>query len=531
MKRQHALIKTILIFTLVHMLIVQWPLVNQVLRMVDVTRMNGAYALFVIELVQFCLLAGILGLISLFSITLMRVVAGLVLIVDVVALYFMTGFGVIMNQEMIANILNTDGGEVSALIDWKIFAWGIILGVLPAALLFRVKIRPHPYWHRSLIAPVAFGILAIVLTLSPNTGKWIDKNGLELGGRILPWSYVANTVRYFDEDHKRYMRAQEILPNPTDPAPENGLVVLVIGESARSQNFAWYDYTRDTNPQTRAAGFRALPASDACATATIGSVACLLSRRGREERMGLPEEPLPSYLTRQGVKTIVHVNNTGLPRIKVSDFVVGSQLKQICSGDFCAERFEYTCSSGICDDIFPDGILLSGVDDIAQSALNEPTFLLLHMGGSHGPNYFQKYPQRFSTFEPVCTDKYLPMCDTEGLRNAYDNTLIYTDAVLAELASILSGVQGLDATILYTSDHGQSLGEDGVYAHAAPLSSAPKYQLSIPFFIWQSDSAKREIVNPSVAAHDAIFHTILGEFGFTNGGVYREDWDIFAPAK
>ena len=211
--------------------------------------------------------------------------------------------------------------------------------------------------------------------------------------------------------------------------------------------------------------------------------------------------------------------------------MVGAQLKQICSGDFCAERFEYTCSSGICDDIFPDGILLSGVEDIAQAALNEPTFLLLHMGGSHGPNYFQKYPQRFSTFEPVCTDKYLPMCDTEELRNAYDNTLIYTDTVLAELASILSGVQGLDATILYTSDHGQSLGEDGIYAHAAPMTSAPKYQLSIPFFIWQSDSAKREITNPSVAAHDAIFHTILGEFGFTDGGVYRADWDIFAPAK
>ena len=149
----------------------------------------------------------------------------------------MTEFGVIMNQEMIANILNTDGGEVSALIDWKIFAWSIILGVLPAAVMFLIKIRPHPYWHRLIVAPVASGVLAIVMTLSPNTGKWIDKNGLELGGRILPWSF-ANTVRYFDEDHKRYMRAQEILSDPTGPTPENGLVVLVIGESARSQNFA-----------------------------------------------------------------------------------------------------------------------------------------------------------------------------------------------------------------------------------------------------------------------------------------------------
>ena len=84
MKRQHALIKTILIFTLVHMLIVQWPLVNQVLRMVDVTRTNGAYALLLIELIQFCLFAGILGLSALFSLTFMRVVAGLVLVVDVI---------------------------------------------------------------------------------------------------------------------------------------------------------------------------------------------------------------------------------------------------------------------------------------------------------------------------------------------------------------------------------------------------------------------------------------------------------------
>ena len=191
MKKHTSLFKIVLIFSLVHMLIVQWPLVNQVLLMVDVTHLNGAYALFVIEAIQFFLFAGVLGAIAIVSANLMRVVAGIVLIVDVIALYFMTGFGVILNQEMIANILNTDGGEVSALIDWKIFACGIILGVIPAAFLFAIKIKPHPYWHRFLIAPLALGVLALILTVSPNTSKWIDKNGLELGGRILPWSYVS----------------------------------------------------------------------------------------------------------------------------------------------------------------------------------------------------------------------------------------------------------------------------------------------------------------------------------------------------
>ena len=144
-----------------------------------------------LEAIQFCLFASVLAAIAIVSASLMRVVAGVILIVDVTTLYFMTGFGVILNQEMNANILKTDGGEVSALIDWKIFAWGIILDVIPAAFLFAIKIKPHPYWHRLLIAPLALGVLALILTVSPNPSKWIDKNGLELGGRILPWSYVA----------------------------------------------------------------------------------------------------------------------------------------------------------------------------------------------------------------------------------------------------------------------------------------------------------------------------------------------------
>lgn len=528
MKPQKSLINAIVYFSLCHMLIVQWPLIKQVLRMVDITTLNGAYALVVVEIIQLCLFVAVLGVVSIVSVTAMRIVAGALLIADVVALYFMVAFGILLNQEMIANILNTDSGEVSALIDWKIFAWGTILGIMPAFWFLRIKIAPTTLWRRLLIAPVALGVLAGVLALSPKTTNWIDKNGLDLGGRILPWSYVANTVRYFDQDHARYMRDQVQLPDPTVTPTGAGLVVLVIGESARPQSFAFYGYDRDTNPNTRATGYRALPASDACATATIGGVACILSRRGRDERQGVPEEPLPSYLTRQGIKTIVHSNNTGLPRLRVDAALVGSQLAEICTQDFCAERFDHSCVSGICDDIFPDGVLLSGVGDIAHSALTQPTLLVLHMGGSHGPNYFQKYPQKYAAFDPVCTDKFVSRCDTQQLKNAYDNTIVYTDAVLGELAHALGGVAGLKATVLYTSDHGESLGEDGYYAHAAPVASAPAYQLQVPFLVWQSNAARQAIVNADVAAQDAIFHTVLGQFGLTQGGVYRAENDIFA---
>jgi lipid A ethanolaminephosphotransferase len=529
MRRQYSLITVILLFSAYHMMAVQGPLMDHVLRSINSQTVDGIVVIFTVALIQLCLFAALLGVLSIISIWLMRAVAGVLMIVDVVAFYFMNAFGILLNQEMIANILNTDTGEVGGLIDWRIFAWGFGLGVVPALLMLFVPIKAHRYWTRFILAPVAVACIAGALMAWPKTNHWIQKNELDLGSRILPWSYIVNTVRYFDQDHARYLRDQVILPDPIS-TPQAGLVILAIGESARAQNFAWYGYDRDTNPFTRSAGFRALPPSDACATATIGGTACILSRRGRDERKGEPEEPLPSYLKRQGVATYVYSNNTGLPRIKSDGFYVGSQLSEICEGGFCAERYEDTCDGGMCSSAYPDSILTSGLSDLAKRAVTEPVFLLLHFAGSHGPNYFEKYPHRYAAFEPICTDKMLPNCALEDLRNVYDNTILYSDRVLAEIVKDLERVSGLNALVLYTSDHGESLGEDGIYTHAAPIEAAPEYQLKVPFLFWQSAARDAAPARSDVAAQDAMFHTVLGAFGLTEGGVYQPDGDVFSSA-
>lgn len=531
MTRTFSIFSTVLGFSTIHMMIVQWPLMARTLHMVDATTSNGIMAIIMIMAVQLCLFAALMGLLSLVSLWVMRVVAGIILIVDVVALYFMLNYGILLNQEMIANILHTSTGEVGGLIDWRIFVWAAVVGGLPAIFLLWVKITPHPYWRRLFVAPLALGALAVLIMLSPKTEQWINRNGLELGGRILPWSYIANTVRYYDQDHARQMRAHVILPDSTSTARPSGLVILAIGESARSDNFAYYGYARDTNPYTPAQGYQALPPSHACATQTIGGVACILARRGRAERDGDPEEPLPSYIRRHGIFTQVSANNTGLPRISVDRFLVGSQLVDICEGGLCADRLDGMCMAGVCNDIFPDGILLAGLPDLAKRALSEPVFLVLHLGGSHGPNYFEKYPHAYNVFEPICTDKMLSQCDVETVRNVYDNSLIYTDHVLAEIAAQLERVDGLDAVVLYTSDHGESLGEEGMYLHSAPVETAPDVQLNVPFLVWQSPSWTRPIRNLTVPAQDAMFHTVLGAFGLTDGGVYLAERDIFGQTR
>lgn len=83
---------------------------DHVLRSINSQTVDGIVVIFTVALIQLCLFAALLGVLSIISIWLMRVVAGVLMIVDVVAFYFMNAFGILLNQEMIANILNTDTG-------------------------------------------------------------------------------------------------------------------------------------------------------------------------------------------------------------------------------------------------------------------------------------------------------------------------------------------------------------------------------------------------------------------------------------
>ena len=59
------------------------------------------------------------------------------------------------------------------------------------------------------------------------------------------------------------------------------------------------------------------------------------------------------------------------------------------------------------------------------------------------------------------------------MTNAYDNTIAYTDKVLADLIDLLAMQEGLSTSLIYVSDHGESLGEKGLYLHGAPYFMAP----------------------------------------------------------
>src|SRR5690606_10787146 len=100
--------------------------------------------------------------------------------------------------------------------------------------------------------------------------------------------------------------------------------------------------------------------------------------------------------------------------------------------------------------------------------------------------YFERYPPAFRRFQPVCATAELGKCERAQIVNAYDNALLYTDHVLAQAIALLERQSRFDAALLYVSDHGESLGEKGLYLHGMPYAIAPQEQLRVPMVAWFS---------------------------------------------
>jgi lipid A ethanolaminephosphotransferase len=182
-----------------------------------------------------------------------------------------------------------------------------------------------------------------------------------------------------------------------------------------------------------------------------------------------------------------------------------------------------------------DEILLHGLQEHIDKA-NGDMLIVLHQLGSHGPTYHKRYPERFKVFVPVCEDTQIQKCDRQSLVNAYDNTILYTDYFLAQVVAFLQkNSENYHTAMLYVSDHGESLGENGIYIHGMPKFMAPKEQLQIPMIAWLSQgyatSRRIDISCVKAAAskpytHAFIFHTLAGMFDI-EATEYSKAHDLF----
>jgi len=132
-------------------------------------------------------------------------------------------------------------------------------------------------------------------------------------------------------------------------------------------------------------------------------------------------------------------------------------------------------------------VLLHRLDNYTES-LNNDGIIVLHQMGSHGPAYYRRYPPQFRQFTPTCDSNQIQDCDHQALINTYDNTLLYSDDMIGRTIDKLEALSDrFNVALIYLSDHGESLGEHGMYLHGAPYLFAPSQQTHIPLLLWMSE--------------------------------------------
>ena len=425
------------------------------------------------------------------------------------ALYYMVTYQIILDKTMMGNIFNTRSSEAFELITPTLLLYLILIGIIPSWLIIKTRIKSINRGKivTQLLIFMALGIY--FLYINSSSWLWIDKHSKLLGGKILPWSYIFNTARYYSINLKSSDN-QVLLPEGKFLNEKKTVVVLIIGETARAHNFHLYGYPRNTNPLLETAGVLTFKNTSSCTTYTTGSLACMLSYNSREKNA----EPLPSYLTRLGVDVVWRTNNWGEPPINVTDYQKGSELRKDCIGEGC--HF--------------DDVLLSGLSQRIQSSNKPKILIVLHTKGSHGPSYYSRYPPQFEKFTPVCRYEEISKCTQQALINAYDNTILYTDYFLYKTIKILEKLKGIPVMLIYISDHGESLGEQGLYLHGTPYMFAPDFQKKIPFLIWMSNDFTKlkgikDIHQDDQYSHSNIFHTIIGAFDIETK-IYDRNLDV-----
>lgn len=431
-------------------------------------------------------------------------------LINSVALYYLVSYQVILDRTMMGNIFNTRSSESLELLTPTLFIYILLLSVIPSIFILKVKVKPMNRLRIIFNFFLIFVLSILFLYLNSSSWLWIDKHSKFLGGKILPWSYIINTARYYS-DVSRSSKNQILLPVGKFSDNNKIAVVLIIGETARANNFSLYGYARNTNPQLQAEDILVFNKTTSCTTYTTASMACMLSHDIGESSY----EPLPSYLTRIGADVIWRTKNWGEPPIHVSKYQKGSELKKKCHGEGC--KF--------------DEVLLTEINNEIESSDKQKVLIVLHTKGSHGPSYYSRYPPEFEKFTPVCRYEELSKCTQQELINAYDNTILYTDYFLHKAIQELKK-SNIPVMLIYASDHGESLGEQGLYLHGTPFMFAPKYQKEIPFIVWRSEELiklqgvnNKDVNHTGIFSHANIFHTIIGVLGIKTD-VYNIELDV-----
>ncbi len=452
------------------------------------------------------------------------------------ATHYMNSFNVYLDADMLRNVLATDHKESSELMTPALLLPLLVYALVPCVLLWRLRLSRRS-WGRALLWRLLFLVGVVVVSGAGTLASFQNVSALMRNHREV--RYLATPANYLIALKQNLISSNPIKNKPKLPLGTDArttpraadskprLLVLVVGETVRAQNWGLNGYARQTTPELAKAGVINFPDMHACGTSTEVSLPCMFSPFGRHDydaKKIRAHQSLLHVLEHAGIPTLWRDNQSG--------------CKGVCEG-LEIQRLDDATKPGLCaDGRCMDEILL---DDLAAQVRAKPgdRVVVLHQLGNHGPSYFQRYPAQFRQFVPTCDTPDLGKCRRGQIVNSYDNAIRYTDHFLAQTIAALRGMDDYDSAMIYLSDHGESLGEKGLYLHGMPYAIAPDEQTRVPMVMWFSPqfAANRGLDLQCVrerarrrADHDNLFPSVLGLMQVTTS-VYERERDVFAGCE
>ena len=452
------------------------------------------------------------------------------ILISAILSYILVYHGVLFDKTspIIDTMEHANWQEISMFLTPSFFIYFIILGIIPSVFIYKTRIS-YPKWQLNLPIRIALVLLyplmylVTTLPLSTNYQPIFHSSGLtgKTFFQIIPNNFFANLFEYHYSNFNHDIGYKKIGLDAKVTNSHHALLVVVVGETARGMNFELNGYHRPTNYYSKKAKVISFRNTRACGTCTRVSVPCIFSSLPRKRfinNLADNQDNVLDVLQHAGVN-LLWLDNNG-----------NGNCQGVCKN----------IESIILNEPF-DKVLVDNLKTRIAKYKNQDTVIVLHLKGSHGVDYHTKYPAEFSKFMPECKKNEFRLCTQEALINAYDNSLLYTDYVISELIKVLKTQSTFkNSALIYTSDHGESLGENNIHEHCSPYAIAPIEQTNVPLIFWASDALIKEN-NLSVKclkkeaytnqfSHDNLFHSILGIME-VHTEVYQKNLDIFSSCR
>ena len=488
-------------------------------HVIEAVPMNAENRLFVVSvgILFFTLALLIVQLLSLFIPV--RIVCSLMILSAAIAGYFMDQFGVVIDTDMLSNALQTDTAEAGDLFTLKLLVYLVFLGLVPVALIYYLPFtsqgRAVDLRHQLTLLVVTALIIALNLAIFNSRYASFIREQRDIRYYMNPFYPIHSVFKmlptFFQASSVSELQVLDPDPKITEvdeDKPE--LIILVVGETARADHFSLNGYERNTNPElSQLSGVISFANLTSCGTSTAISVPCMFSfsdEKAFDADTSVYTQNVLDVLSKAGVSVLWRDNNS-------SSKGVANRITY--------QNFKSPELNPVCDIECRDEGMLSGLQEYIDAQSGD-ILIVLHQMGSHGPAYYKRYPSEFSVFEPACQSNVLSDCSQAEIINAYDNTILYTDYFLSRVIALLkANASGYETSMIYMSDHGESLGEYGVYLHGMPKMMAPDSQVHVPVVVWANESSDIDLeqtkaLSAEPSSHDALAISLLALFEVDN---------------